>query len=122
MSMEVDVEFEQEVAKFYQSMGITAGPGDIQYRLILLVLAKNGEGKVTKFSEIREYSDKIADRGSIGSKLKAVFQLEGLAIKVGHGGYIITHKGLLAADFIQSTSNYYRKVKSIEEIIERIPS
>lgn len=120
--MEVDIEFEQEVANFYQSMGITTGPGDIQYRLILLVLAKNGEGKVTRFSSIREYTDKIADRGSIGSKLKAVFQLEGLAIKVGHGGYMITHKGLLTADFIQSTSNYYRKVKSVEKIIERIPS
>jgi hypothetical protein len=120
--MEVDIEFEQEVADFYQSMGVTTGPGDIQYRLILLVLAKNGEDKVTRFSDIREYTDKIADRGSIGSKLKSVFQLEGLAVKVGHGGYIITHKGLLAADFIQSTSNYYRKVKSVEKIIERIPA
>lgn len=120
--MEIDIPFEQEVSNFYQSMGITAGPGDIQYRLILLVLAKNGEEKVTRFSEIREYTDKIADRGSIGSKLKAVFQLEGLAIKVGHGGYIITHKGLLAVDFIKSTSDYYRKVKTVEKIIERIPA
>lgn len=120
--MEVDIEFEQEVANFYQSMGITTGIGDIQYRLILLVLAKNGEERVTRFSEIREYTDKIADRGSIGSKLKTTFQLEGLAIKVGHGGYIITHKGLLAADFIKSTSDYYRKVKSVEKIIERIPA
>lgn len=120
--MEIDIEFEREVAKFYQSMGITTGPGDIQYRLILLVLAKKGGDKVTHFSEIREYTDKIADRGSIGGKLKAVFQLEGLAIKVGHGGYMITHKGLLAADFIQSTSSYYKKIRSIERIIERIPS
>jgi len=120
--MDIDIGFEQEVANFYQSMGITAGPGDIQYRLILLVLAKNGEDKVTRFSEIREYTDKVADRGSIGSKLKAVFQLEGLAIKVGHGGYIVTHKGLLAADFIQSTTSYYKKVKSMEKIIERIPA
>ncbi len=120
--MEFDSEFEQEVANFYQYMGITTGPGDIQYRLILLVLAKNGEDKVTRFSEIREYTDKIADRGSIGSKLKTIFQFNGLAIKVGHGGYMITHKGLLAADFIRFTSNYYRKVKSTEKIIKRIPA
>lgn len=120
--MEINIQFEQEVATFYQSMGITAGPGDIQYRLILLVLARNGEDRVTRFSEIREYTDKVADRGSIGSKLKAVFQLEGLAIKVGHGGYIVTHKGLLASDFIKSTSDYYRKVKTVEQIIERIPA
>ncbi len=120
--MEIDIEFEQEVANFYQSMGITTGPGDIQYRLILLVLASNGEDKVTRFSEIRGYTDRVADRGSIGSKLKNTFQLEGLAIKVGHGGYVITHKGLLAADFIQSTSSYYKRVKSVEKIIERIPA
>lgn len=120
--MEIDIAFEQEVANFYQSMGITTGPGDIQYRLILLALAKNGEDKVTRFSDIREYTDRVADRGSIGSKLKAVFQLEGLAVKIGHGGYIITHKGLLAADFIKSTSDYYKKVKTVEQIIERIPA
>ncbi|HWR26711.1 MAG TPA: hypothetical protein VN316_02425 [candidate division Zixibacteria bacterium] len=120
--MDIDIEFEQEVADFYQSIGISTGPGDIQYRLILLVLAKNGEENVTRFSEIRDYTDKIADRGSIGSKIKTVFQLEGLAIKVGHGGYSITHKGLLAADFIQATSVYYKKIKSVEQIIERIPS
>ncbi len=120
--MDIDIEFEQKVSDFYQSMGISTGPGDIQYRLILLVLAKNGEENVTRFSEIRDYTDKIADRGSIGSKLKTVFQLEGLARKVGHGGYSITHKGLLAADFIRSTSAYYKKIKSVEEIIERIPS
>ena len=120
--MDIDIRFEEEVARFYQSMGIASGPGDIQYRLILLVLAKNGEDNVTRFSEIREYTDKVADRGSIGSKLKTVFQLEGLAVKVGHGDYSVTHKGLLAADFIQATSDYYRKVKSVEKIIERIPS
>ncbi len=120
--MEIDVESEQEVANFYQTMGITTGPGDIQYRLILLVLAKKGENKVTRFSEIREYTDRVADRGSIGSKLKTTFQLEGLAVKVGHGGYAITHKGLLAADFIRSTADYFKKVKSIERIIERIPA
>ncbi len=120
--MDIDIEFEQEVAEFYQSLGIPTGPGDIQYRLILLVLARNGEDNVTRFSEIRDYTDKIADRGSIGSKMKTVFQLEGLAIKVGHGGYTITHKGLLAADFIQSTSTYYKKIKSFEQIIERIPA
>lgn len=120
--MDIDIEFEQEVANFYQSMGITTGPGDIQYRLILLALAKSGEEKVTRFSDIREYTDRVADRGSIGSKLKSVFQLDGLAIKIGHGGYIITHKGLLAADFIKSTSDYYKKVKTVEQIIERIPA
>jgi hypothetical protein len=120
--MDIDIEFEQEVARFYLSMGITTGPGDIQYRLILLVLAKNGEDTVTRFSEIREYTDKIADRGSIGGKMKSLFQLEGLAMKVGHGDYIITHKGLLATDFIRSTSAYYKKVKDIEHIIKRIPS
>ena len=120
--MDIDIEFEQKVADFYQSIGISTGPGDIQYRLILLVLAKNGEENVTRFSEIRDYTDRIADRGSIGSKIKTVFQLEGLAIKVGHGGYSITHKGLLAADFIQATSVYYKKIKSVEQIIERIPS
>ncbi len=119
--MDVDIEFEQKVANFYQSIGISSGPGDIQYRLILLVLARNGEDKVTRFSEIRDYTDKIADRGSIGSKIKTIFQLEGLARKVGHGGYSITHKGLLAADFIQSTSVYYKKIKSVGQIIERIP-
>jgi len=120
--MDIDIEFEQKVADFYQSIGISTGPGDIQYRLILLVLAKNGEENVTRFSKIRDYTDRIADRGSIGSKIKTVFQLEGLAIKVGHGGYSITHKGLLAADFIQATSAYYKKIKSVEQIIERIPS
>ena len=120
--MDIDIEFEQEVARFYQSLGVTTGPGDIQYRLILFVLAKNGEDTVTRFSEIREFTDKIADRGSIGGKMKSVFQLEGLVLKVGHGDYIITHKGLLAADFIKSTSAFYKKVKDIEHIIERIPS
>ena len=119
--MEIDIESEKEVANFYQSMGMNTGPGDIQYRLILLVLAENGEEKVTRFSDMREYTDKVADRGSIGSKLKGIFQLEGLALKVGHGGYVITHKGLLAADFIQSTSQYYKKVKVTEKIIDRIP-
>jgi len=120
--MDIDIEFEQEVARFYLSMGITTGPGDIQYRLILLVLARNGEDAVTRFSEIREYTDKIADRGSIGGKMKSVFQLEGLALKIGHGDYIITHKGLIAADFIKSTSVYFKKVKDLEHIIKRIPS
>src|SRR3989304_7690253 len=115
--LDIDIEFEQKVANFYQSIGISSGPGDIQYRLILLVLAKNGEDKVTRFSEIRDYTDKIADRGSIGSKIKTIFQLEGLARKVGHGGCFINPKGLLAADFIQSTSVYYKKIKSVEQII-----
>jgi len=91
MSEGIDVEFEQEVARFYQSLGINQGPGDIQYRLILKVLEKN-EGEITEFSDIRRYTDQVADRGSIGSKMKTLFQLEGLVKKVKRGGYIITDK------------------------------
>jgi hypothetical protein len=121
MKIEIDVDFEAEVASFYQSLGITQGPGDVQYRLILLVLAKNGEGRITRFSEIRRYTDDFADRGSIGSKMKTVFQLEGLVERVERGGYRITKKGMIAARFIQMTSEFYKKVKMTESLIERIP-
>ncbi len=118
--IEIDVDQEIEVAEYYQSLGITCGPGDIQYRLILLTLFKN-RGKITRFSEIRDYTDRIADRGSIGSKLKTVFQLNGLAVKVDYGGYTITEKGIAAARFILATTNHYKKSKKMETIIERIP-
>ncbi|WP_406657716.1 hypothetical protein V7O62_03920 [Methanolobus sp. ZRKC2] len=120
MSEEIDVNLEQEVADFYQSLGIHQGPGDIQYRLILRVLGKN-EGKITEFAEIREYTDQFADKGSIGSKMKTVFQLEGLAEKVKRGGYIITDKGLTASGFLKDTTAFYKKNKRMEEIIERMP-
>ena len=120
MSDGIDVNLEQKVAEFYQSIGIQQGPGDIQYRLILRVLSKN-EGKITEFSEIREYTDQFADKGSIGSKMKTVFQLEGLAEKVKRGGYIITDKGLTAANFLKDTTAFYKKNKRMEEIIERMP-
>jgi predicted transcriptional regulator len=120
MSDDIDVKLEQEVAEFYQSLGIHQGPGDIQYRLILKVLSRN-EGKVTEFSEIREYTDIFADKGSIGSKMKTVFQLEGLAEKVKRGGYIITDKGLTASNFLKDTTAFYKKNKRMGEIIERMP-
>ncbi|MDW7731723.1 MAG: hypothetical protein SCH66_04755 [Methanolobus sp.] len=120
MSEEIDVKLEQEVACFYQSLGVHQGPGDIQYRLILRVLGKN-EGKITEFSEIREYTDRFADKGSIGSKMKTVFQLEGLAEKVKRGGYIITDKGVTASNFLKDTTAFYKKNKRMEEIIERMP-
>ncbi len=120
MSEDIDVELEQEVAEFYQSLGIHQGPGDIQYRLILKVLGKN-EGRITEFSEIRKYTDQFADKGSIGSKMKTVFQLEGLVEKVKRGGYIITDKGITAAGFLKDSTAYYKKNKRMGEIIERMP-
>jgi predicted transcriptional regulator len=120
MSEDIDVRLEQQVAEFYQSLGIHQGPGDIQYRLILKVLSKN-EGKVTEFSEIREYTDMFADKGSIGSKMKTIFQLEGLAEKVKRGGYTITDKGITASNFLKDTTAFYKKNKRMGEIIERMP-
>ena len=119
--MTIDVEWEGEVAEFYRSLGVYQGVGDVQYRLILLALSQNGVEKVTNFSEIREYTDQVAERGSIASKMKTVIQLEGLAKKVGRGEYVITEKGLLAADFIDKSSKYYRSVKKTMERVERIP-
>lgn len=120
MSEEIDVALEQEVAEFYQSLGIHQGPGDIQYRIILRVLRKN-EGKITEFAEIRKYTDQFADKGSIGSKMKTVFQLESLAEKVKRGGYIITDKGVTAANFLKDSTAFYKKNKRMVEIIERMP-
>lgn len=120
MSEEIDVEWEQEVAAFYQSLGINQGPGDIQYRLILIVLKNNDPG-ITEFSDIRKYTDQFADRGSIGSKIKTVFQLEGLVKKVKRGGYVVTDKGLVAASFMENTTAFYKKIKKMGEIIERMP-
>lgn len=120
MSEEIDVALEQEVAEFYQSLGIHQGPGDMQYRIILKVLGKN-EGKITEFAEIRKYTDQFADKGSIGSKMKTVFQLESLAEKVKRGGYIITDKGVTAANFLKDSTAFYKKNKRMGEIIERMP-
>ncbi len=120
MSEEIDVALEQKVAEFYQSLGIHQGPGDIQYRIILRVLGKN-EGKITEFAEIRKYTDQFADKGSIGSKMKTVFQLESLAEKVKRGGYIITDKGVTAANFLKDSTAFYKKNKRMVEIIERMP-
>ncbi|WP_370575846.1 hypothetical protein [Methanomethylovorans sp.] len=120
MSEDIDVMLEQQVAEFYQSLGIHQGPGDIQYRLILKVLGKN-EGRITEFSEIREYTDRLADKGSIGSKMKTIFQLEGLAEKVKRGGYVITDKGITASNFLKDTTAFYKKNKRMGEIIERMP-
>ena len=117
----VDVDWELEVSDFYRSLGISQGVGDIQYRLILLVLSQNGVENCTNFSEIRKYTDRIAERGSVASKMKNVIRLEGLAKKVGRGEYVITEKGLLASDFIDRSSKYYRSVKNSLELIERIP-
>lgn len=120
MSENIDVELEQKVAAFYQSLGINQGPGDIQYRLILIVLENNDPG-ITEFADIRKYTDQFADRGSIGSKMKTVFQLEGLVKKVKRGGYVITDKGLMAASFLKNTTTFYKKTKKMGEIIERMP-
>ena len=120
MSDEIDVELEQQVADFYKSIGINQGPGDIQYRLILKVLENNAD-QITEFADIRKYTDQFADRGSIGSKMKTVFQLEGLVKKVKRGGYRVTDKGLMAASFLKSTTAFYKKIKRMGDIIDRMP-
>jgi len=117
----IDVAWELEVAEFYRSLGIVQGPGDIQYRLIILVLAKNGVGRLTKFSDIRRYTDELTDRGNIGGKMKTVFQLDGLVKRIGRGEYVLTEKGAVAADFIQKSSKYYNDVKLTHEIVDRFP-
>lgn len=120
MPDDINVELEQEVADFYRSIGINQGPGNIQYRLMLKVLEKNGD-HVTEFSDIRIFTDQFADRGSIGSKMKTVFQLEGLVKKIKRGGYQITDKGLMAIGFINNTTVFYKKIKKMDDIIERMP-
>ena len=121
MSSAIDVTLELEVAEFYRSLGIVQGPGDVQYRLIVLVLAKNGVGRLTKFSDIREYTDELTDRGNIGSKMKTVFQLDGLVKRVGRGEYVLTEKGAIAAEFIKKTSKYYHDTKLTQKIVDRFP-
>lgn len=118
---EIDARFELEVAEFYQSLGINCGPGDVQYRLILLILARKGKNRTTKFYEIRRYTDGIADRGSIGSKIKSILQPQGLVEKVDFGEYRLTDAGIDAAEFIRHTSDYYRKLMTLKRIQERIP-
>lgn len=108
MTGKVDAQFEKEVADYYQSLGIGQGPGDIQYRLILRVLESNKD-KITEFSDIRKYTDQFADRGSIGSKMKVVFQRNDLVVKVKHGGYRITNKGLIAANFLKLSTLFIKK-------------
>jgi hypothetical protein len=118
---DINLDNEIEIANFYRSLGITCGEGDILFRIILLVLSRKGEYDITQFSEIRKYTDAIADKGSVGSKMKS-FLLERLALKVERGGYVITEKGLLAADYIWKSTEYYTQYKMLMEIIERIPS
>lgn len=120
MSEEIDIEFEKKVANFYQSLGINQGPGDLQYRIILKVLKKNDDN-VTSFSEIRSYTDQFVDRGSIGSKMKTVFQLEGLVKKVKWGGYTITDKGRVASNFLDETTEFYKNTKQYKDILDRMP-
>ncbi len=119
---EIKTENELEIANFYRSLGITSGEGDIIYRIIVLALAEKGEKSITTFSDIRNYTDAVADKGNVGSKMKTVILLEGLAVKIERGGYIITEKGLVAADYIKRSSEYYHKRKRVKTIIERIPS
>ncbi|AEH60414.1 conserved hypothetical protein [Methanosalsum zhilinae DSM 4017] len=120
MTGKVDAQFEKEVADYYQSLGIGQGPGDIQYRLILRVLESNKD-KITEFSDIRKYTDQFADRGSIGSKMKVVFQRNDLVVKVKHGGYRITNKGLIAANFLKLSTLFYKETNRMDAIMERIP-
>lgn len=119
---EIKTENELEIANFYRSLGITSGEGDVIYRIIVLALAEKGEKSITTFSDIRNYADAIADKGNVGSKMKTVILLEGLAIKIERGGYVITEKGLVAADYIKRSTDYYNKRKRLKTIIERIPS
>lgn len=119
---EIKTENELEIANFYRSLGITSGEGDIIYRIIVLALAEKGEKSITTFSDIRNYADAVADKGNVGSKMKTVILLEGLAIKIERGGYVITEKGLVAADYLKRSTDYYNKRKMVKTIIERIPS
>ncbi|ATU07966.1 hypothetical protein [Methanohalophilus portucalensis] len=120
MSGRIDIATEKAVAEFYQSLGIINGPGDIQYRIIIKVLEMN-EGEVVEFSDIRKYTDPIADRGSIGSKMKTVILLSGLANKVKRGGYTITEKGMIAADYLHNSTEFYFKAKKTMAMIDRMP-
>ena len=120
MSKEIDIDLEKEIANFYQSLGINQGPGDLQYRIILKLLKKNNS-EVTSFSEIRSYTDHFADRGAIGSKMKTVFQLKGLVNKVEWGSYKITDKGIMASEFLDKTTEFYKNNKQYKDVLDRIP-
>jgi predicted transcriptional regulator len=119
---EINIDHELEVANFYRSLGIICGEGDIIFRIIILVLSEKGEYSVTHFSDIRKYTDAIADKGSVGSKMKNILLLEGLAIKVERGGYVITEKGLVAAEYIKRSTENYSRYRRVKLIVERIPS
>lgn len=119
---EIDCSYEREVANFFRSQGIQCGEGDILFRIIMLVLAEKGEYEVTYFSDIRKFTDEIADKGNVGSKMKSVILLEGLAMKVERGGYVITGKGMITAEYIKKSTEYYARHMMVENIIERIPS
>ncbi len=120
MTDDINPDYEYEVARFYQSLGINQGIGDIQYRLILKVLEANRD-RSTEFSEIRKYTDPFAERGSIGSKIKTVFLRNELAVKIKHGGYKITNKGLIAANLLKVSTLFYREVDKLSNIIDRMP-
>jgi len=117
---DIDANLEAKIAEFFQSLGINQGPGDVQYRIILRVMEQN-EGKIVEFSEIRRHTDRFADKGSIGSKMKNVFQFAGLVKKVKRGGYTITDRGMIAADFLESSTAYYKKSRKLVEMMERLP-
>lgn len=117
----IDSNYELEVANFFRSHGISSGEGDIVFRIIILVLSEKGEYMVTYFSDIRKYTDAIADKGSVGSKMKSVILLEGLAMKVERGGYVITEKGSITAEYIKKSTEFYARHKMVEKIMERIP-
>lgn len=119
---EINVDREVEIANYYRTLGITCGEGDIIFRLIMLVLSEKGENQVTQFSDIRKYTDPVADKGSVGSKIKTVIILNGLALKVERGGYVITEKGNVVAEYIKTSTKSYNRWKRFDQIIERIPA
>lgn len=121
-SYEIDVEKEAETANYYRALGISCGEGDILFRLIMLVLSEKSDNEVTQFSDIRKYTDAVADKGSVGSKIKTLILPNNLALKVERGGYVITEKGMAVADYIKTSTISYNKVKRFNQIIERIPA
>lgn len=118
---EIDGNYELEVANFFRSQGISCAEGDIVFRIIMLVLSEKGEYMVTYFSDIRKYTDAIADKGSVGSKMKSIVLLEGLAMKVERGGYVITEKGSITAEYIKKSTEFYARYKMMKKIMDRIP-
>lgn len=122
ISYEINVDHEAEISNYYRTLGISCGEGDILFRLIMLVLLEKGENEVTQFSDIRKYTDPVADKGSVGSKIKAVILFQGLALKVERGGYVITEKGMVAAEYIKTSTKFYEKWNRFNHIIERFPA